>query len=102
MINLFIYVIQHPQDPAAESDIGLMYLVAGHFGYLEFAIPDMIFPFVRQIANLARSTVSKLRDRSSGKPDMGPGLDSPGLGGNTEPMHLESLEYVSRTAHDSS
>ena len=62
LINLFIYVIQYPSQPSAESDIALMYLVAGHFSYLEFVVPDLTFPFVQQLANLARATVSKARE----------------------------------------
>ena len=62
LINLFIYVIEYPSQPSAESDIALMYLVAGHFSYLEFVVSDLTFPFVRQLASLARATVSKARE----------------------------------------
>ena len=58
LINLFIHVLQHPTLASVESDIDLMYVVSGHFSYLEFACFEMAFPFTRQIANLARRAVT--------------------------------------------
>src|SRR6201999_4598347 len=95
LINLFIYVIQHPQHPNAQADITLMYLAAGHFSYLEFAISDMTFPFVRHLANLARSTVSKARDKSLPKSDVEPRLDAASLSLNQDQLDLGPIYDVS-------
>lgn len=40
-----------------------MYLIAGHFSYLEYAVSERSFPFVGQIANLARLTANNARSR---------------------------------------
>lgn len=40
-----------------------MYLIAGHFSYLEYAVAERSFPFVAQIANLARLTANNARSR---------------------------------------
>lgn len=66
LVNLFIYVLQNPQSPAIESDVGLMYLVAGHFSYLEYAVADRVFPSLGQMANLARLTADNARNRFLG------------------------------------
>lgn len=63
LVNLFIYILQNPQSPSIESDIGLMYLIAGHFSYLEYAVADRVFPSIGQMANLARLTANNVRNR---------------------------------------
>lgn len=40
-----------------------MYLLAGHFSYLEYAVAERSFPFVGQMANLARLTANNARSR---------------------------------------
>ena len=87
LINLFIYVIQYPSQPSAESDIALMHLVAGHFSYLEFVVPDLTFPFVQQLANLARATVSKAREGLPPKTAVEGQLDS--LHSASNQLHAE-------------
>lgn len=62
VINLFIYVLHYPTLPSADSDITLMYLVAGHFSYFEYATSDVAFSFPREMAHLARSMVIRMRE----------------------------------------
>jgi len=38
-----------------------MYTAAGHYSYLEFLSPDQNFPFVRELANVARKVVSEAK-----------------------------------------
>jgi hypothetical protein len=65
LINLFIYVLQHPSLPSTESDISLMHQVTGHFSFLEYATTNLSFPFTREIANLARLAVMKAKNREN-------------------------------------
>ena len=44
-----------------ESDIALMRVVAGHFNYLEYIIPELSFPMARDLANLAQAAVYRAR-----------------------------------------
>lgn len=75
LINLFIYILQNPLSPSAESDIGLMYMMAGHFNYLEFATSDRSFPFVPQLANMARLAVTRARESILDPVEEGPRTD---------------------------
>lgn len=61
LINIFVHIIQSPGASTADSDMSLMHLVAGHFSNLEFSVPQMNFPFVRQLAGLALKTVTASR-----------------------------------------
>ncbi|KIW05994.1 uncharacterized protein PV09_03177 [Verruconis gallopava] len=67
VLNLFVHVLQQPAFPSIESDINLMYAAAGHYSYLEFLLPDQRFPFVRELANVARKAVSEARANSKSK-----------------------------------
>lgn len=64
LVNLFIHILQNPQSPSIDSDIGLMYLIAGHFSYVEYAVAGRVFPSIGHMANLARLTVNNARSRS--------------------------------------
>ena len=55
----------------------------------------MTFPFVRHLANLARSTVSKAREKSLPKADIEPRLDSASLSLNQEQLDLGPIYDVS-------
>jgi hypothetical protein len=59
LVHLFTHIVQYPYSPTVSSDIALMHLIGGHFNFLEYAISDMTWPFVREIANLARRYVHK-------------------------------------------
>jgi len=97
LINLFIYVLQYPTLPSVEEDIGLMYMVAGHFSYLEFAFTEMTFPFTRDVANLARLAVAKARDGVSSKPDGVQALMAASPGSCTRDFVLDPLVDVRLT-----
>lgn len=99
LINLFMYVIQNPQHPTVDSDIRLMYLVAGHFSYLEFATFDRSFPFVWHTPNLARLAVSRMKERSSNNAQDGPQLDGSNPGEaqmGLNPINLDTVSYIAR------
>jgi hypothetical protein len=97
LINLFIYILQNPQSPSVDSDIGLMYLIAGHFSYLEYAVADRSFPFVAQIANLARLTANNARSRCLGI-DQELLVDAPDRDGTMQQMRVDSFEDVNGTS----
>jgi hypothetical protein len=45
------------------SDLSLMDVVVGHFGYLEFASSsELVFPFAREITSYARDVVKKAKE----------------------------------------
>lgn len=59
-MNLFVYVLKNPSASSAESDLSLMDVVVGHFGYLQFiSSSELVFPFPREIASYARNLVQK-------------------------------------------
>lgn len=58
MINLFVYILKNPLAPSAASDLSLLDVVVGHFGYLQFISSSQhVFPFPREIAAYARYVV---------------------------------------------
>lgn len=58
LINLFVYILKNPLAPSAASDLSLMDVVVGHFGYLQFISSSQhVFPFPREIAAYARHVV---------------------------------------------
>ncbi|KAH6955744.1 fungal-specific transcription factor domain-containing protein [Ilyonectria sp. MPI-CAGE-AT-0026] len=59
LINLFAYVLQYPLLPTAESDIALLDQAAGYFSFLEYTMPELAFPFTRDVASLARISASR-------------------------------------------
>ncbi|OCL02150.1 hypothetical protein AOQ84DRAFT_349537 [Glonium stellatum] len=70
LINLFVYVLKFPGLASTTSDLALMDVVAGHFGFLEFASNSKIsFPFTAEITSLARATVKKAREKAGGGPE---------------------------------
>lgn len=57
VFNLFVQVLQNPTHATTDSDINLIYTAAGHYSYLEYLSPDQKFPFVGELANMARKAV---------------------------------------------
>lgn len=58
MINLFVYILKNPLAPSLASDLSLLDVVVGHFGYLQFiSSSEHVFPFPREIAAYARHAV---------------------------------------------
>lgn len=58
LINLFVYILKNPHAPSAASDLSLLDVVVGHFGYLQFISSSQhVFPFPREIAAYARHVV---------------------------------------------
>jgi hypothetical protein len=77
VFNLFVHVLQHPTLATTDSDINLMYTAAGHYSYLEFLSPDQKFPFVRELANVARKVASEAKVNLRSK--LMSTINSPGL-----------------------
>ncbi|UPK97241.1 hypothetical protein LCI18_008176 [Fusarium solani-melongenae] len=60
LINLFLHVVQSPLLPTTKSDIALMDVVVGHFGYLEFASgSELGTQFPRKVVAYAREVVAR-------------------------------------------
>lgn len=58
LINLFIYTLQHPDNPSVQSDCALMDIGAAHFARLDFATDgEVSITFGKDIAALARTAV---------------------------------------------
>ncbi|EXJ76280.1 uncharacterized protein A1O5_00788 [Cladophialophora psammophila CBS 110553] len=65
LINLFLHVIQHPTLSTANSDISLMDVIVGHFGYMEYATgSELVFKFPRKVVAYAREVVKRARRTS--------------------------------------
>ena len=66
LINLFVSILIKPASTAAQSDVALLDIAAGHFGHLEFMTSnEFTFPFTREVAAMARATVKAAKERSS-------------------------------------
>lgn len=66
LINIFIYVLKDLGATSIPSDLALMDIVAGHFGYLEYYSSSRLsFPFVGELTSIARAAVKKSKDRHS-------------------------------------
>jgi hypothetical protein len=67
LINLFIYILQTPQQPRIQSDLALMDVGAGHFARMQFATDSEIsFSFTKEMAALAHEAVEKACRRYAG------------------------------------
>lgn len=66
LINLFVSILIKPNSPAAQSDVALLDIAAGHFGHMEFMTSnELAFPFTREVAAMARATVKAAKERAS-------------------------------------
>ena len=66
MINLFVFILKHPTRPSVSSDLGLLQLAAGYFGYLDYATSAMkSFSFIKDIVQIARFATDRVRDSQS-------------------------------------
>lgn len=66
LINLFIYVIQNPRLPTAQSDIALMDVIVGHFGFLGYITgAEVTSAFPRKVVSVARQVVDRSSNSSS-------------------------------------
>ncbi|KAK5217827.1 hypothetical protein LTR72_009490 [Exophiala xenobiotica] len=60
LINLFIHILKFPTLPSTRSDIALLEVAAGYFSHVEFITSsELSFPFARDVAALARQTVTR-------------------------------------------
>ncbi|KAJ3545769.1 hypothetical protein NM208_g2356 [Fusarium decemcellulare] len=91
LIDVFIHVLQNPQESSVESDIALMRIAAGHFSYLEYTIPEFSFPLTRDLPSLAQVAVRRSREKCLAPVDIGPSLaDSSGASTNIgQTTHFE-------------
>ncbi|VUC32619.1 unnamed protein product [Clonostachys rosea] len=63
LINMFVCVLKDPLSPSTASNLSLMDIVVGHFGYVEFLSSsklDLSFP--REVASYARNLVKKVKE----------------------------------------
>lgn len=64
LINIFILILKAPAATTASSDLALLDIAAGHFAHMEFMTSsELAFPFTREVADLARQTVKRVRDQ---------------------------------------
>lgn len=76
MLNLFIHVLQRPLDSSVHKDLTLLDIATSHFARLEYASDSQIsFEFVKEVAVLARDTVTRAKERAN----VGPWRDSASL-----------------------
>ncbi|CAH0046653.1 unnamed protein product [Clonostachys solani] len=65
LINMFVCVLKNPLNPSTMSNLALMDIVVGHFGYVEFLSSsklDLSFP--REVASYARNLVKNVREEN--------------------------------------
>ncbi|KAK5047210.1 hypothetical protein LTR84_006732 [Exophiala bonariae] len=57
-INLFIFLVKNPSSPSAKSDLGLLDVCAGHFGFIEFLTSSRVsMSLPRDAASVASRVV---------------------------------------------
>jgi hypothetical protein len=62
MLNLFTYVLNFPSLPSVQSDIDLLDMAAGYFGYLGFStLSHVTVSFAKEIAQWARTAAARSR-----------------------------------------
>lgn len=62
LMNLFIHILQDPNQPSVESDLLLMEIGVGHFMRLELLTGFQTFtPFVKDISQMSRNAVEQAR-----------------------------------------
>ncbi|KEF57046.1 uncharacterized protein A1O9_07236 [Exophiala aquamarina CBS 119918] len=67
LINLFLYILKHPSLPSAPSDVAFLDIAVGHFGHLEvLTSSELRYPFAREVARLAYTTVKNHNRTSMG------------------------------------
>ncbi|KIV94020.1 hypothetical protein PV10_05183 [Exophiala mesophila] len=60
MINLFVYILKHPTQRSVSSDLGLLQMAAGYFGYMDYATAsNKSFPFTKDLVTLAQNVVQR-------------------------------------------
>ena len=73
MINLFVYILKYPTRTSVSSDLGLLQMAAGYFGYLDYATSSTkSFPFTKDILQLARTATERARGSREGGADAVP------------------------------
>jgi hypothetical protein len=96
VINLFIYVVKSPSLPTAMSDLGLLDVCAGHFGYMEFLTSSRVsISLPRDAANVASRIV---RAAKTNEPERTPVADAIVQSHSAnhyqlEPLHLDGANF---------
>lgn len=68
VINLFISVVNNPSLPSATSDLGLLDVCAGHFGFMEFLTSSRVsISLPRDAANVASKIVRAAKMAEAGR-----------------------------------
>lgn len=95
MINLFVYVLKHPTQRSVFSDLGLLQMAAGYFGYLDYATAsNKSFPFTKDLVSLAQNAVQRAQGpRAAGTEVPAPSSDAFEANGN-ELLDLTSWDEV--------
>lgn len=57
-----MYILKYPTRSTVSSDLGLLQMAAGYFGYLNYATTSLHpFPFTKDIVKLAQTATEKLQ-----------------------------------------
>ncbi|KEF61156.1 uncharacterized protein A1O9_02721 [Exophiala aquamarina CBS 119918] len=68
VINLFIFLVKNPSLPSAMSDLGLLDVCAGHFGFIEFLTASRVsISLPRDAASAASRIVRLAKTTESGR-----------------------------------
>lgn len=60
LLNLFTHVLRDPTGPSVQTDIGLLDMAAGYFGYLDYStMSQFSVSFAKDVTQLARTAVEK-------------------------------------------
>lgn len=66
LINLFVYILKYPTLLSAQGDVAALDVAVGHFGHLEvLTSSELSFPFAREAARIAYTTVKSCGGRES-------------------------------------
>lgn len=67
IINLFVYILKYPTRSSVSSDLGLLQMAAGYFGYLNYATTSLHpFSFTKDIVKLAQTATETVQGSHGG------------------------------------
>lgn len=97
MLNLFTYILRFPSLPSVETDIHLLDMVAGYFGYLSFStLSHVTVSFAKEVTQWARAAVEKSRQNEKLQEQIPAALASasPALIADLQPIYDVSLSSL--------
>lgn len=95
MINLFVYILKYPTRSSVSSDLGLLQMAAGYFGYMDYATTSIkSWPFTKDIVKLAHNVTERVQGSHGGSSEALPALTAGLESSGNDSMGLWSWDEV--------